>query len=147
MGMNTSFRRVVLAVTLALGLHVGIWAEFLPRAFYDTFPGLGLHWIDIEGAYDEHLVRDVGSMYLALSVLSLVGIVARTALPGRLAGLAWSVFGVLHFGYHVLHPEGAALDRVAIVASLALALLLGILLLPRSRREDRPVRAETEAVR
>jgi hypothetical protein len=148
--MNTSFRRIVLAVTVLLGLYVGAWAEFLPRAFYDAFPGFGLHWVDVEGAYDEHLVRDVGSLYLALAAASVAAIVARTAAPGRVVGVAWSVFGVLHFGFHVLHLEGSALDRVGNVVSLALALLLGLLLLPPTRRarDDRGVDARvTEAVR
>ena len=46
--MNSSSRRVVLAVTLLLALYVGVWAEAAPRAFYDAFPGFGLHWIDAE---------------------------------------------------------------------------------------------------
>jgi hypothetical protein len=145
--MNTSFRRVVLAVTLLLGLYVGVWSAFLPQAFYDAFPGFGLHWIDADGAYDEHLIRDVGFAYLALSSLSVAGIAARTALPGRLAGLGWTVFGVLHFGWHLLHLEGSVVDRVGNVVSLGLSLVLGILLLPRSRREDRSVRDEREAAR
>jgi hypothetical protein len=132
--MNTSFRRIVLAVTVLLGLFVGLWAEIAPRAFYDSFPGFGLHWIDAAGAYDEHLIRDVGSLYLALAAASLAAVVARTAAPGRVVGLAWSVFGVLHFGYHVLHLEGSTLDRVGNVVSLGLSLVLGLLLLPPSRR-------------
>jgi hypothetical protein len=149
MSMNTSFRRATLAVTLLLGLYVGVWAAFLPRTFFDGFPGFGLHWIDLDGAFDEHLIRDVGFAYLALSSLSLAGVLARTALPGRLAGLGWTVFGVLHFGYHLLHLEGSVIDRLGNIVSLGLSLVLGILLLPRSRREDRTVRmpTETEAAR
>lgn len=150
MGMNTSFRRIVLAVTVALGLFVGAWAEIAPRVFYDSFPGFGLHWVDAAGAYDEHLIRDVGSLYLALAAASLAAIVARTAAPGRVVGLAWSVFGVLHFGYHVLHLQGSALDRIGNVVSLGLSLVLGLLLLPPSRRrgEDRVMDASvTEAGR
>jgi hypothetical protein len=52
--MNTPSRRVVLTLTALLGLYVGVWAEFLPRGFYSSFPGLGLHWISMDGAYDEH---------------------------------------------------------------------------------------------
>ena len=133
--MNTSLRRIVLAVTVLIGLVIGIWAEFLPRAFYDAFPGFGLHWVDVAGPYDEHLVRDVGAFYLALAVASGAAIAARTAAPGRVVGLAWTVFGVLHLGYHLLHLEGSTFDRVGNVVSLAVCLLLGILLvLPPRRR-------------
>jgi hypothetical protein len=145
--MNTPLRRIVLAVTMLIGLFVGGWAEILPRAFYDGFPGFGLHWIDIEGAYDEHLIRDLGAMYLALAALSIAGIAARTALPGRLAGLGWTVFNLLHVGYHLLHPEGSAFDVAAVIATLVLALVLGALLLPRSRRDDRSVSSTREAAR
>jgi hypothetical protein len=133
--MNTSLRRIVLAVTVIIGLFIGIWAEFLPRAFYDAFPGFGLHWVDVDGPYDEHLVRDVGAFYTALAVASIAAIVARTAAPGRVVGLAWAVFGVLHLAYHLLHLEGSTFDRVGNVVSLAVCLLLGILLvLPPRRR-------------
>jgi hypothetical protein len=132
--MNTSYRRVLLALTALLGLYVGVWAEFFPRAFYDSFPGLGMHWIDVDGAWDEHLVRDVGSFYLALSVVTVVALVARSASPGRLVGLAWGVFGVLHFGYHVTHPEGTTADVIGSLVSLVVSALLGVLLALPGRR-------------
>src|SRR4051812_50147534 len=56
----------VLAVTPAF---VGIWATVSPRGFYDDFPGAGHHWVSAVGAYDEHLVRDVGALYLGSLVL------------------------------------------------------------------------------
>jgi hypothetical protein len=134
--VNTTFRRILLAVTAALGLYVGVWAELLPRSFYTSFPGFGLHWIDADGAWDEHLIRDVGSFYLALTAITIAAIVARTALPARLAGLGWTVFGVLHFGYHVTHLEGGAIDVVGNVVSLGVSLALGVLLMlpPRGNR-------------
>lgn len=127
--MNTSSRRVILALTAAIGLYVGVWAEFLPRSFYDSFPGLGRHWISLGGAYDEHLIRDVGSFYLALTAVSIAGIVARTAVAGRIAGLGWTVFGVLHFGYHVTHLDGSFADKAGNVITLGISMILGIALL------------------
>lgn len=127
--MNTPFRRVILALTAILGLYVGVWAEFFPRSFYTSFPGFGLHWISMNGAYDEHLIRDVGSFYLALTAASIVGIIARTATPGRVAGLGWTVFGVFHFAYHVTHLMGSSVDIAGNVISLGLSALLGIVLL------------------
>src|SRR5215210_5301308 len=48
---------------LSLGeLAVGIWALFLPRSFYEDFPSSGREWVSTLGPYDEHLVRDVGSL-------------------------------------------------------------------------------------
>lgn len=128
-GMNTPFRRVILALTAAQGLLVGIWAEFFPRSFYDSFPGFGLHWVSMMGAWDEHLVSDVGSFYLGLSAITIIAIFAPTAGPARLAGVGWTVFGVLHFIYHATHLMGSTFDRVGNLTSLAIAALLGIILL------------------
>lgn len=62
---------------------------------------------------------------------SYVGVWAEF-LPSSFAaafpGLGWGVFGVLHFGYHVTHPTGSAVDVVASLATLAIAALLGIAL-------------------
>jgi hypothetical protein len=129
MGMNTSSRRVILALTAAIGLYVGVWAELLPRSFYTSFPGLGRHWISLGGAYDEHLIRDVGSFYLALTAVSIAGIIARSAVVGRIAGLGWTVFGVLHFGYHVTHLDGSFADQAGNVITLGISMILGIALL------------------
>lgn len=140
--MNTPSRRVILGLTTVLGLYVGVWAEFFPRAFYTSFPGLGLHWISMDGAYNEHLICDVGSFYLALTAVSIAGIIARTAVPGRIAGLGWTVFGVLHFGYHVTHLDGSLTDKAGNVLTLGISALLGIVLLfpprtPVPRKEHR----------
>jgi hypothetical protein len=140
--MNTPLRRVLLAITAVLGLYVGIWAQFFPEQFYTSFPGLGLHWIDIDGPLNEHLIRDVGSAYLGLSAASLVGMLHRSALPGRVAGVAWGVFGVLHFGYHALHPEGTAVDIAGTLFFLGLSAAFAILLALPSRS---PVVATAEA--
>ncbi len=129
MDMNTSSRRAILALTVALGLYVGVWAEFFPSAFYTSFPGLGLHWISMDGAYDEHLICDVGSFYLALTAVSVAGIIARTATVGRIAGLGWTVFGVLHFAFHVTHLDGSFTDKAGNVITLGVSAILGIVLL------------------
>ncbi|WP_285116028.1 hypothetical protein [Leifsonia sp. fls2-241-R2A-40a] len=149
---NTPLRRALLGLGVALGAYVGGWAYFAPDSFYSAFPGFGLHWIDIDGAFDEHLIRDVGALYLALGAASLGAAFARAAQPGRVVGLAWAVFGVLHFGYHVLHPEGSAGDVVSSLVSLGLSALLGVALLLPSRRPARPsvagtVPTRTEATR
>jgi len=132
--MNTLFRRILLIVAAVLGFYTGVWGEFFPKRFYSSFPGFGLHWIDVDGAYNEHLIRDAGSFYLALAVVSVVAVFSRSALPGRIAGLGWAVFGVLHFGYHVMHLEGSALDIVGNVVSLGVSAALGIILATPSQK-------------
>ncbi|GAB3601618.1 hypothetical protein [Microbacterium tumbae] len=141
--MNTISRRVLLVITAALGLYVGVWAGVFPESFFSSFPGFGLHWIDISGVYDEHLIRDVGSLHLGLTAITIWAIASRTAQAGRLAGLGWAVFGTLHFVFHLTHPAGETLDIAGNNITLLLSLILGILLLLPPRR--RPAAKGAEA--
>lgn len=127
--MTTRIHRVLLAILAVTGAVVGIWATGWPNGFYDAFPGFGRHWVNMDGPYNEHLVRDVGAAYLALAVLGLYAI--RSALPElvRAAGAAWLVFGALHFAYHLEHlgmygTSDKILNVVALGGSVVLAAAL-----------------------
>src|SRR4028118_1615057 len=67
------WRRPVLRVGLGfLALSqgvIGAWALLGPRTFFDHFPGTALGWVALLPPYNEHLVRDVGALSLALTVL------------------------------------------------------------------------------
>jgi K+-sensing histidine kinase KdpD len=90
------------------------------------------------------LIRDVGAFYLALALLTAIAGFARTAVPGRVVGAVWAVFGVLHFGYHVTHPEGTAADVAVEIVALAVSAALGILLaLPTHRSAGRAAAGAT----
>jgi hypothetical protein len=131
----TVLQRTALVITAALGSVVGIWAYGFPREFYDTFPGLLGHWIDLDGPFNEHLIRDVGALYLGLTAASVAVLAIRRAAVLPVIGVAWTVFGVLHFGYHVTHLAGlSAADAVGNVVSLCVTLLLAIVLLLPARR-------------
>ncbi|THG33623.1 hypothetical protein E6C64_03485 [Naasia lichenicola] len=133
-----------MGATALLAAYVGVWATVAPRGFYESFPGFGFTWISIDGPFNEHLIRDVGAMYVALGTLTVAAFFARMAAAGRLVGLGWTVFGCLHFGYHALHPEGGTTDRIATLLSLGISLALGILLMIPPRREsERPPTAES----
>lgn len=135
-GHEQSFPPAVLAITALIGVYVGFWAEVFPRDFYTSFPGFGLHRISMDGVYDEHLILDVGSLYLALTAISVAAIFARTAARGRTAGLAWTVFGILHFAYHLAHLKGSAVDKIGNVVTLGGSAVLGIILLFPPRIPD-----------
>ncbi|WP_019179573.1 hypothetical protein [Microbacterium yannicii] len=126
----------MLAVSALIGLYVGVWAQFFPHAFYTSFPGFGLTWISLDGAENEHLIRDVGSLYLALAAISIAGFFSRRSTVGRVAGLAWAVFGVLHFAYHIGHIVGGPVDIIGTVVSLGISAVLGILLVFPTRSPD-----------
>ncbi len=78
---------------IALDRRIG----FAPISSYDAFPGLGLSWLPQLGPYNEHLVKDVGAMLLALAVLSVVALWhADDGRSSRMAGAVWLAFTVLH---------------------------------------------------
>ena len=139
-----NMRRVILGVTAALGLYVGVWAATSPQSFYDSFPGVGFVWISVDGPYNEHLIRDVGSLYLALSAAAIAATFSRTPDAGRVVGVAWAVFGVPHFAYHAAHfAPLPTIDVVGNIVSLGASLLLGVVLMlpgPRSARVSHSAR-------
>ena len=122
--------RIVLAYLAISGALVGLWAGLAPRSFYDDFPGLGRVWVAVDGPYNEHLVRDVGWLNLALTVATVWAAVTLTRGLVVAVLAAWLVTGLPHLLYHVANLSGLATgDRVAELASLALApVLAGVLL-------------------
>jgi hypothetical protein len=122
----------VMAVTPAL---VGIWATLSPRGFYDQFPGAGHHWVSAVGAYDEHLVRDVGALYLGALVLLAL---AWAWLDRRLVQatlIFYAVAALPHLIYHCTALDGfSAGDAVAEIGGLALNVVIPLALLTVTRR-------------
>ena len=112
-------------------LGVGVQALFTPRSFYDDFP-LGRGWIAMDGPYNQHLVRDVGSLNLALVVLAFAALIVSTRAMARSAAIVWLVNALPHFLYHLRHlgMHGmAAGDKVGIAVTLGAAVALPVLLL------------------
>lgn len=118
----------LLLIIAVFTLPAGLQAAFAPRSFYDDFP-LGREWIARDGgAYNEHLVRDVGALFLALIIVTV-----WTALrnrPARPVAVAWLVQGVLHFVYHVGHLDGyETADKVGLIGSLISIPILALVVL------------------
>jgi hypothetical protein len=67
--MKTTWLRAGLLLLASAPLVVGMWALLVPHSFYDDFPLPGRDWVSTLGPYNEHLVRDVGALNLALGVL------------------------------------------------------------------------------
>jgi hypothetical protein len=87
-------------------------------------------WVAVDGPYNEHLVRDVGGLNLALCFVAVLALVTGSVLVARAAGGAQLVFGVPHLLYHALHldPFDAG-DVVALLVSLTIAALAGLVAL------------------
>ena len=129
--MTILLRRSVLAFFVLQAAFVGSWAAFAPESWFQSFPGFGRHWLPILGSYNEHLARDVGTLYLGLMVLSL-GAIFRVSddYLVRLTGASWTLFNALHLIYHIDHLSMyTGIDWWGNLNSLVLTLVAGMLLL------------------
>jgi hypothetical protein len=117
--------RIALGLLTVVALQVGLWATLSPRSFYEDFPGAGRVWVAVDGPYNEHLVRDVGELNLALGVVTVVALVTLSRTTVMAAAAAWVIYSVPHWIYHLrpLDPyEGA--DTTAVPVTLGLAVLV-----------------------
>ena len=122
--------RVALGILAVTGLTVGVWATAAPHSFFSSFPGLGHAWVAGDGPYNEHLVRDVGALNLALAVVTVAAAVWLTRPVVFAAAAAWIVYSVPHFAYHAANLQAVASDdRVAVMVSLAVPIVLGAVVL------------------
>lgn len=115
--------RAALALLCAAALSIGVPATAFPRDFYEDFPFL-THWVELLPPFNEHLVTDVGGLYLGFGLL--FGWAAWTferALVRPLC-IAWLVTAGVHLFFHAGHLEGfGTADAIAEIASLALLLV------------------------
>jgi len=127
--MRQWLRAGLLILALAAAV-VGFWALLAPQSFYDDFPGGGRTWVSALPPYNEHLIRDVGGLNLALALLlgwAAVTLERAIVLAALVAAL---VYAVPHFIYHASNLEDLSTgDKVAQTVSLALALVLPLALL------------------
>lgn len=134
--------RIALGYLALISIEIGAWALIAPRSFYDDFPGLGRAWVSIDGPYNEHLVRDVGALNLALAVLLVVAAVRLTRTLVVTAAAASLVWGAPHLVYHAFNTDGLSNTDLALnLGGLALGAVLPIALIVMARREltDSPV--------
>jgi uncharacterized membrane protein YphA (DoxX/SURF4 family) len=117
--------RVGLAVLAANQAIVGLWALAAPRAFYEGFPAPGHPWVALLPPYNEHLVRDVGALNLALATVLVGAAVTLDLTTVRVALLALAVFAVPHTVFHAGHLKGyPSADAVAQTVGFVLQLLI-----------------------
>jgi len=133
-----SWMRVALGYLALVSLQIGLWAQFAPRSFFDDFPGLGRAWVNVDGPYNEHLVRDVGGLNLGLAAVLIVALITLSRPTIIAASLASLLYGVPHLVYHIANSDGLDGSDVALsLGGLALFAVLPIALIIVSRR--RPI--------
>ena len=134
-GLATHAALLLLALT---GLAVGAWAAFAPRGFFDSFPGVGQHWVATDGPYNEHLVRDFGALNLALGVVATTALVYLTRPLVVAAAAGWLTYGVPHLVYHFRHSGTLSTgDAAALLTALTFTAALALLVLSGSRLRAR----------
>lgn len=135
-------RRAALAVLILSQGSIALWALLAPRAFYDDFPGGGRSWVSPLGPYDEHLVRDVGALSLALTVVLVIAFLKPEPLMRLAAGLGFVAWSLPHFIFH-LTADGALAtgDRIASETGEALTVLVAAVLVVDAIRDRQPPKA------
>jgi hypothetical protein len=115
--------RAALIVLFLAAVTIGLAAAAVPRTFYDDFPFVA-HWVELLPPYNEHLVTDVGGLYLGFAVLFAWAAWTLDRTLVRALCVAWLLTASLHLLFHAGHLDrfGSA-DAVAEIASLALLLV------------------------
>jgi hypothetical protein len=133
--MRDMTTRVLLALMVVQSAFVGLWAALAPRSFYDDFPGGGHHWISAVGPYNEHLIRDVGTLNLALAAVAVAALVRPDRYLVQVVAGATLVSSAPHFLYHLFHLDVFdTTDKVLQTTSLALTVLVPAALLVHAMR-------------
>lgn len=127
--------RIALAYLGLVSLQLGLWALLAPRSFFDDFPGFGRAWVAVDGPYNEHLVRDVGALNLALVVLLAAAAVRGSRELTIVAGVASLAWGLPHFIYHLFNREGLATgDQLLSLGGLAAFVCFAALIIGAGRK-------------
>jgi len=131
--------RVVLAVLAIQELVTGLWALIDPLGFYRDFPGLGRHWVSVDGPYNHHLVGDAGAGFFAVGVLLVIAFIWMRREVVQ-AGFAVVIAHDLpHFLYHLTHPAKALSGVDGLLSTGGLGLITAaalVCLIALSRRSS-----------
>ena len=116
--------RAGLALLALDELVVGAWNQFAPESFYETFPT-----VDLTPPFSEHYARDFGGATLGIAVLLVIAVIRPLPVVVGMASLAYSVFALPHFVFHLEHLQHATSGEAAfLVAGNAAVALIGLAL-------------------
>jgi hypothetical protein len=140
--MPAVFRAALLALG-AVQTGLGLYALISPSGFYRDFP-FGRGWVELLPAYNEHLVRDVGGLFL----LSGAVLLAAGVLLGRqlvaVALASFLLYSVPHTVYHYLNfGPFETPDVIANVIGLGAQVVIPVALLVVLWRVPAAGRSET----
>jgi hypothetical protein len=119
----STIARLALGFLFASSLSIGAVAAFAPHVFYEDFPFL-THWVNLLPPYNEHLVTDVGGLYLGFAVLFAWAAWTLDRTLVRAVSTAWLLAATIHLIFHATHlGDFGTADAIAEIASLALLLI------------------------
>jgi hypothetical protein len=138
---RTRWIQILLGINLVSLLPLAIWPLVSPTNFYDTFPGGPYHWIDINGPYNEHFLRDFGALNAALVVIIVFALWKPSVALLQATGLALAVYALPHAIYHLSHLDVyEPSDKFVATAPLVLQIFMGLAIAwLSSRRTDQPL--------
>ena len=115
--------RGALLVLLVAALTIGLTAAVVPRTFYDDFPFVA-SWVELLPPYNEHLVTDVGGLYLGFAVMFAWAAWTLDRTLVQAVSVAWLLAAGIHLLFHAGHLDNFSTgDAIAEIASLALLLV------------------------
>ncbi len=115
--------RLALGFLLVSSLSIGLPAAIAPHTFYDDFPFVA-HWVELLPPYNEHLVTDVGGLYLGFAVLFAWAAWTLDRTLVQAVSVAWLLTAAIHLFFHAGHLANfSTAEAIAEIASLALLLI------------------------
>jgi hypothetical protein len=125
--------RAGLAILFLNELVVGFWNQVFPESFYTDFPTVSL-----TPPFSEHYARDFGGASLGIAVVLGIALVRPRTVFVVPAALAYSVFSIPHFIFHVQHLHGATTPAAMVLTTgLAAVALLGPVVIGLTLMRDR----------
>ncbi len=137
LGAPRAATRLVLGLLAAVQATDGFYALLAPRSFYDDFP-LGRGWVEALPAYNEHLVRDVGGLFLATAIVLAAAAIWLERRLVLVALVSFLAFAIPHTTYHYLNlGPYDTFDTVANLITLGLMVVAPVVVLVAMLRAER----------
>ncbi|MGW5364604.1 hypothetical protein [Actinopolymorpha pittospori] len=134
--------RILLAVLFVEAAVVGAWNALSPETFYLYFPT-----VDLTPPFSEHYARDYGEVMLGIAVvlgIALVKPLAHFVFP---AAVAYSMFSIPHFFYHLENMQNATVGQaILLTTGNAVVAVMGLMIIALTALRDRRAQRSTTSV-
>jgi AhpD family alkylhydroperoxidase len=139
---RTAIRTILLLLGFGQAL-VGVTMLIDRRGWFQSFP-LGRDWVEALPPFNEHLVVDVGSLFVGIGVLAVLAGIWLERRVVIAACTAWLLYAVPHTIYHSVEQPLGTGDAIANLTTLALTVIGPALVLALTRRPAELVSSRRE---